>query len=409
VPLKVQRDLLGDALVVRFVVVCDAGDEPVAMAEARQRFDRSADRIVVLSPRRGDFAVGTDRVLSVPVRFALKDAGLPNWRRRNRVRKAIAIGAGLQSARFFANIEDLLVNIEACDPDTIDLRRLGGFGRWLRARCARRLPGRRVITDTDGYGHDENIADWRSYDPTVVVSIVLPVYNGQKYLSLSIESCLAQTHQNLELIIVDDGSLDDTPTIVEKYALADRRIKVIRNQKNLGLPESLNLGFELSQGDFLTWTSDDNLYADTAIEYMVQQLCTFTEIGLVYCGVQHIDETGNKITYQLPYPPTAMTRECTVTACFMYRRDVMDAVGPYRPAYRYVEDWDFFIRACLQFPSKFCYEMCYFYRHHGSSLTSAHRDKWKILGAKLYREHFGSGRKQILVPTLQQVMPNGRN
>ena len=87
--------------------------------------------------------------------------------------------------------------IEACDPDVIDLGKLGGFGRWLRARCAQRLPGRRIISDTDDYSYDENVADWRSYDPTALVSIVLPVYNGEKYLSISIESCLAKTIKTL--------------------------------------------------------------------------------------------------------------------------------------------------------------------------------------------------------------------
>jgi len=376
---------------MRYVVVCDAADESAVIVEARKRLDRSSGRIVVLSPRRGE-AFEANGVLSVPMQFALQDAGEPNWRRKHRVRKSIAIAAGLRSARFFDNIEDLLVNIEACDPDVVDLGELGGFGRWLRARCSRRLPGRRIITDTDHeYSHAENVAGWRSYDPTALVSIVLPVYNGEKYLGISIESCLSQTHQNLELIIVDDCSLDNTPAIVEKYAAADPRIKFVKNEENLGLPKTLNVGFKYSQGDFLTWTSDDNIYANTAIQYMVQQLCTFTEICLVYCGQHHIDDTGNRIGAHLPLPPTAL--------------------GPYRPAYRYVEDWDFFIRACLKFPAKFYFETCYSYRYHIGSLTNmlpgGLDEKWKLLGEKLYRDHFGSGHNEILVPTLDQLRPRG--
>jgi len=339
---------------MRYVVVCDAGDERAVIAEARQCFDRSSDRILVLSPRTGD-AFETGRILSVPMKFALKDAGSPNWQRKHWARKAIALAAGLRSIRsmrFSASIEDLLLNIEACDPDVIQLGKLGEFGRWLEPKCAKRFPGRRVITDTGGYSRYKNVAGWRSYDPKTLVSIVLPVHNGENYLALSIKSCLAQTHQNFELLIVDDGSSDKTPTIIEKYAAVDHRIKLLRNEVNLGLPESLNVGFSYSKGDFLTWTSDDNLYAETALEYLVQQLCTFPEIGLVYCGVHHIDRAGNELGIQLPLPPRALARENTVIACFLYRREVMNAVGPYRPAYRYVEDWDFFIRACLKFPAK---------------------------------------------------------
>ena len=400
-----ERDLSESVSVMRYVVLCDVRDEPAVLAEALQRFDRSSDRILLLSPRIGE-AFETENVLSVPMKFALEHVDSPNWQRKHWTRKAISLAAGLWSTRLSGSIEDLLLNIEACDPDVIHLGKLGDFGRCLEARCAQRFPGRRVITDTGSFRRYEKLAAWRSYDPTALVTIVLPVHNGEKYLDLSIKSCLEQTHQNFELLIVDDGSSDNTPTIIEKYAAVDHRIKLIRNELNLGLPEALNVGFSYSKGDFLTWTSDDNLYAETAIEYLVQQLCTFPEIGLVYCGMHHIDEAGNELGIQLPLPPRALARENTVIACFLYRREVMNAVGSYRPAYRYVEDWDFFIRTCLKFPAKFYLDAYYFYRHHGTSLTSEHSHKWKTLGKRLYREHFGSGHNQILVASLRQLVPN---
>ena len=389
---------------MRHVVVCDVGDQPAVIAEARRRVRQCSERVIVLSPRRGP-AFETDDILNIPIQFALADAGLPSWAYRHRLRKAIALTAGLGSARFFYGIEDLLMNIEACDPDVIDLRNLGSFGRRLQVECSRRFPGRGILTLDATHGHDGGLR-WRSYDPKILVTIVLPVHNGEKYLKYSIESCLGQTHQNFELIIVDDGSTDSTSTIIERYTTIDYRIKHITNITNLGLPESLNVGFQLAKGHFLTWTSDDNLYAPSAIQYMVQQLCTFTKVGLVYCGAHHIDETGNRTHTQLSFPPTALARQCVVSACFLYRREVMDAIGLYRPAYRLVEDWDFFIRACLKFPAKFYFEPCYFYRKHAGSLTNVYRVKWKALRKKLLREHFGSGHKQLILPGFDQVIPS---
>ena len=243
-------------------------------------------------------------------------------------------------------------------------------------------PGRKVVISPSEYTYDESAASWRTYDPTALVSLVLPVYNGTKYLSLSIESCLAQTHRNLELIVVDDGSVDNTPDIINRFSEVDTRIKHVRNEINLGLPESLNRGFQLATGRFMTWTSDDNLYTPTAIEYMVQQLCTYTEVGLVYCGMHCIDENGDKMAplgFGPTRPPAELARRNVVLACFMYRREVMDAIGNYRPDYRYVEDYDFFIRASIRFPAKFYFEPCYLYRFHGGSLTSAHHQKYKVL------------------------------
>ena len=95
------------------------------------------------------------------------------------------------------------------------------------------------------------------------VSIVLPTYNGARYLKSSVESCLNQTHKNIELVIVDDCSTDETPDIVRSYN--DPRIRYVRNETNQRLPRSLNIGFALATGDYLTWTSDDNEFLPHSI------------------------------------------------------------------------------------------------------------------------------------------------
>ena len=89
------------------------------------------------------------------------------------------------------------------------------------------------------------------------VSIILPTYNGKKYIRDSIESIINQTYTNWELIIVNDCSTDDTQKIIEEYQQKDKRIIVINNEKNLKLPASLNRGFEEASGEYYTWTSDD--------------------------------------------------------------------------------------------------------------------------------------------------------
>src|ERR1017187_1387375 len=99
-----------------------------------------------------------------------------------------------------------------------------------------------------------------------VISIVLPTYNGSKYIRTSIDSCLHQTFPNFELIIVNDCSTDDTASIVEEYVAKDDRIKIIHNIQNKKLPLSLNKGFEIAKGKYFTWTSDDNYYAPHALQ-----------------------------------------------------------------------------------------------------------------------------------------------
>ena len=91
-----------------------------------------------------------------------------------------------------------------------------------------------------------------------LISIVLPVYNGAKFLCESIDSVINQTYKNWELLILDDCSTDETAKIAQKYVEQDSRIRYYLNEKNLRLPRNLNKGFSLAKGDYLTWTSDDN-------------------------------------------------------------------------------------------------------------------------------------------------------
>ena len=105
-----------------------------------------------------------------------------------------------------------------------------------------------------------------------LVSIVLPTYNGYRFLEKSICSILNQSHSNWELIIVDDASTDESPEIIDKYVLADKRIRSIRHETNRKIPAALNTGFTQAEGVYLTWTSDDNCYKPDALVNMVDYL-----------------------------------------------------------------------------------------------------------------------------------------
>ena len=115
-----------------------------------------------------------------------------------------------------------------------------------------------------------------------MISVIMPVYNGEKYLKQSIESVIQQTYKDWELIIVNDCSTDKSRDIMQSYADADRRIRIVDYGRNLKLPRSLNAGFREARGEYLTWTSDDNLYKPNALEELFGYLDYNSEIGFVY-------------------------------------------------------------------------------------------------------------------------------
>src|SRR5215471_15183851 len=104
------------------------------------------------------------------------------------------------------------------------------------------------------------------------VTVCLPVYNGEKFLSEAIDSVLAQTLQNFELIVVDDGSTDGSAGIASGFAASDARVKLYRNDTNLGLCANYNKCMELGSGRYIKPFAQDDLWHDSLLARMVTEL-----------------------------------------------------------------------------------------------------------------------------------------
>ncbi len=213
------------------------------------------------------------------------------------------------------------------------------------------------------------------------VSIVMPVYNGEKYLREAVDSVLGQTLEDWELILVNDCSTDSTLAIMEAYRAEDARIRVISNETNRKLPLSLNIGFGHARGKYFTWTSDDNRYLPEALEEMMGYLEKSQETGMVYGDMDYIDEEGEK-TGSVSREPEELYGSNCVGACFLYRREAAEAVGGYDPDLFLVEDYDYWIRIARRYPVAHLPHCLYEYRNHGRSLTQTKAEK---IERQLYR------------------------
>ena len=203
-----------------------------------------------------------------------------------------------------------------------------------------------------------------------LVSIVLPVYNGSKYLDQSLRSCMEQTYKDIELIAVDDCSTDETPQILRKWSESDARIKVVRHHENKRLPSALNSGFSQARGLYFTWTSHDNMYKPQAIEKMVRFLEDHRDTGLVYTDLMAIDESGKGFQYVRVEAPELLPLRNVVLACFMYRREAWDVLGEYDPKMFLTEDYDYWLRIYSRYKVSVLHEELYLCRVHDQSLTS---------------------------------------
>ena len=234
---------------------------------------------------------------------------------------------------------------------------------------------------------------------TPLISIVLPTYNGARYLKKSVDSCLSQTFGDFELIIVNDCSTDETGRIADAYAEADPRVRVIHNVFNKKLPLSLNTGFEQARGKYHSWTSDDNYYAPGALEVLVSELGARPEVDLVYTDYYLVDEydrvTGTR-KFNNIYE--GFTKWLGCGACFLYKSEIFFANKGYNPGAFLIEDYDFFMRAFLKFNFSYLPRFdLYFYREHESSLTSTQGDMVNDL-AKVMIERQLTGLEKKLPP-----------
>ena len=220
-----------------------------------------------------------------------------------------------------------------------------------------------------------------------MISIVLPSYNGEKYIRQSIESVLRQTYLDWELIIVNDCSTDSTGSIAEEYQKKDSRIRVIHNSNNKKLPRSLNIGFEDAKGEFFTWTSDDNAFAKNALERMLFVIRQDSQIDLVFSNYTVIDPDDYILFEVKTGPVNDLYYKDVIGASFLYKREVHESIQGFDPDKFLVEDYDFWLRAKRKHQFLHLDEMLYYYRIHGSSLTAEREDAVKEETIRLITEN----------------------
>jgi glycosyltransferase involved in cell wall biosynthesis len=209
-------------------------------------------------------------------------------------------------------------------------------------------------------------------DPAV--SVLMGVRNGGRFLALALESILRQTFQDLELIVVDDGSVDETPEILAGWD--DSRLVVLANRENLGLTRSINRALAVSRGRYIARQDADDRSLPRRLERQLEFLKSHPRVGLVGTWVRYIDGDGNLISVGHT-PPGAMPKHGTWFA----RRGLMIELGGYREAFRYAQDRDLYLRAAERHRIAIIPEELYESRFQGENVSVRHQELQARLSA----------------------------
>lgn len=206
------------------------------------------------------------------------------------------------------------------------------------------------------------------------VSIVIPTYNRSDLVCRTIESCLNQTYQNIEVIVVNDGSKNDLSTYnkIDKYFLDKRFIYI--EKTNTGLPETLNSGFRVATGEYFTWIADDNIFEKNAIELMVEEIINHKEPVFIYTDmkVHYIEQNELK---RLNLKRTcSLNIDNVIGACFLFSKEIFERIGGYDQNFKYAEDYEYCVRVSEQFKMVHLEYAPYIYSLHEEAISYKYKN-----------------------------------
>lgn len=245
-----------------------------------------------------------------------------------------------------------------------------------------------------------------------LVSVVITTYNRAEYIKRAVESVLVQTYKNIEVIIVDDGSIDKTPKILSELSKREPKIIVLTNKTNFGFVKSLNRGAERAQGKYIARIDDDDFWCDLRkLEKQVTFLEKNPEYNLVGGGVIKIDKEGKELgRYLIPKRDKDIRKVILVNNVFvhstvLFRRDVFEEVGGYDEQFIFGEDMELWLRMgklgkFYNFQEFFTYYLDHEYSDPSHTSRSCGIRRRVILNIKLrkkYRNDYIGYRKAFLL------------
>ena len=211
-----------------------------------------------------------------------------------------------------------------------------------------------------------------------LVSVVIPVYNGEAFILECLRSVAAQTYPKLQIIVVDDGSTDRTAELVRQSGMNTELV----SQDHKNLPSARNTGIRHATGDFIALLDSDDLWHPDKIEAQVSMMMENPEAGLIFTDTEKIFPSGKtrrqkdkkqlskKINQQDPFP-VLIKKNVIVPSSVLIRTSVFEKIGYFDEALNSCEDWEFWLRFPVHhLPIFFLDRVLTKYRFHGGNMST---------------------------------------
>ncbi|RKY19946.1 MAG: hypothetical protein DRP62_08910 [Planctomycetota bacterium] len=265
---------------------------------------------------------------------------------------------------------------------------------------------------SDEYG-DFEIVKPHDFIRPPTVSVVMSVYNGEKYLRESIDSILNQSYKNFEFIIVNDGSNDRTPDILFEYQNSDNRILVVK-QENIGLTRSLNRAIKLAECEYIARQDADDISIPSRLEKQLDYIKNHPEVAVVGCFGDVFNVNGVLRTSGDPkFSRAGIKKHLASKNLFMHgsammRKSYLAKVGYYRDFFRYSQDYDLWLRLSQHFDIAVLPEHLYRYRVTAEAISVSQwltQKQYADIARQLHAERLATGKDSY--STVVSSYPNG--
>lgn len=208
-----------------------------------------------------------------------------------------------------------------------------------------------------------------------LVSVIVPVYNRAGYVCEAIESILNQSYREVEVVLINDGSTDDTIDVLMRYQNTHPTRVIVIDQKNSGQVVARNNGIKKASGKYIAFLDSDDTWAENKLELQMP-LFSEKDVGLVYSGIYNIDENGKLIDEELCDSALVddiyyhlLIRNRMTGGTVVVSREALDKVGLFDEAFSAAENWDLWLRISKHFKARLVNQPLVYYRKHPGNMS----------------------------------------
>ena len=245
------------------------------------------------------------------------------------------------------------------------------------------------------------------------IDVIIPLFNCEKYISQALDSVLSQTFLPNKILVINDGSTDSGPQIVNEYIKKYPLIEMI-TKPNGGLSSARNAGIFSSRADWVAFLDSDDSWLPKKLEAQVKQIqvSSFKDIGLVYCDFLNVDADNRPSQeFKLPFNPKALGKcsELLVSGNFilssgsgvLVKKDCFDRVGFFDEKLKFGEDWDMWIRISEQYSVDYVNQVLVSIRKHSQNMQNQ-KDEHHLFDFEILKKHYLKHPYQVKLAMLKK-------